>query len=64
MDMDEKEQETKIMPLIEPISMSGWYCTRCETYHPYNMICGPEGFYLDQKTKKIESYGQKLFYWQ
>jgi len=43
---------------------SGWYCPRCDTFHPRNMSCGPEHLVWDKKEKDYIGVGQKLSYFQ
>ena len=42
----------------------GWYCPRCDMFHPRNMSCGPEHLVWDKKGKDYIGVGQKLSYFQ
>jgi len=46
------------------IAMEGWYCPKCDTNHPINMVCLPEQLLWIEEIKDWFPVGQKLTYFQ
>lgn len=44
--------------------MQGWYCPRCDTNHPFNMVCMPEYMFWDERINDYLPIGQRLTYCQ
>ena len=65
--MKENIENAKIMPLDDETPgfyLGGWYCPRCDAFHPQNMSCGPEHLIWDKKKKDYIGIGQRLLYFQ
>ena len=45
-------------------NLQGWYCPKCDTNHPIDMVCMPEYMIWDKRINDYLPVGQKLTYCQ